>query len=166
MTQNCTVSDLFDLAITAEKEVARFYGQLSGVFRNHPPAVACWTRMASDEQAHVRELEGRLRSLSRAEMSQEADIELYEAARKNLSHLIGLLGMRTVRTLEDAYEIAYDLEYSEVNVVFQALLSRYGSVASNVDFVLSLIREHVGCLEQLAKECGGIGQMRDILSDK
>lgn len=38
MKQDFTISDLFDCAITAGKEVARFYVQLSEAFRNYPPA--------------------------------------------------------------------------------------------------------------------------------
>jgi hypothetical protein len=165
MTQKGTVAALFELAITAEKAAAHFYEGLSRVFRSEPAVAACWKGLMADELSHAEQLAGILAALPQADRSAESDAGIYERAAENLRRFSLLLNVRYIHHLEDAYDIAYELEYSEVNQIFQGLLTDYAQRPVDPDFALNLIRDHAGRLEGLLRTSGGPERMRSIVPD-
>ena len=119
----------------------------------------------SDELLHAEQLSRVLAELPQSVRAADADPGQYERTAENLRRFSLLLNVRYIRHLEDAYDIAYELEYSEVNQVFRGLLSDYAPRPSEPDFALNLIRDHAGRLEELLRTGGGPERMRNILPD-
>ena len=165
MTRTGTVAQLFNLAIAAEKAAAQFYETLSCAFQGEPDVAACWKGLMSDELFHAEQLSRVLAELPQAVRSSDADAVQYKSAAENLRRFSLLLNSRYIQQLEDAYDIAYELEYSEVSQIFCGLLSDYATRPGDPDFALNLIRDHAGRLEELLRICGGPERMRSIFPD-
>jgi hypothetical protein len=70
--------------------------------------------------------------------------------------------LSSVNTLDDAYEIAYWFEYSEVNTAFEVILSRFVPSDTRKDFVMDLISEHLAKLHSF----GDAGWRQGIKAQK
>ena len=165
MMHKGTVAGLFDLAIAAEKAAAYFYQGHSEAFRGEPAVAACWKGLMSDELLHKEQLSRVFAALPQTVRSADAEPGQYERAAENLRRFGPMLNVRNVQNLEEAYDIAYELEYSEVNLIFHALLGDYTPQPSDPDFALRLIRDHAGRLEELLRTSGGPERMRGVLPD-
>ncbi|HEY75920.1 MAG TPA: hypothetical protein G4O00_07045, partial [Thermoflexia bacterium] len=80
------------------------------------------------------------------QLAAPADPHLMEAARTAAS-LMAKKDWAGIETLEDAYQMAHEGEHSEINSVFEAVISEYFPVSVQQQFVQSQLREH---LERLA----------------
>lgn len=159
-----TTSDLFALAIAAEKAAMTFYQGLALSFLKLPEAAQFWEDLSRDEALHMQQLIEIRDTLSEIQLGETADPSLVETAQNELKRFAEKFDLKAVITLDDAYDIAYELEYSEVNEVFQALVSRYVSSDTRTCFVLSHIREHVSKLEDFSKRIADAETRRTILA--
>ncbi len=159
-----TILDLFVLAIAAEKAAMNFYKGLARSFSHLPEAAHFWEDLSRDEALHMQELIEIRNTLSENQLGETADPWLVEKAQNELKRFTEKFDLKAVVTLDDAYDIAYELEYSEVNEVFQALVNRYVSSDTRTSFVLSHIREHVSKLEDFSKRIADAETRRTILA--
>lgn len=159
-----TISDLFTLAIAAEKASMNFYEELAISFLHLPDAAHFWEDLSRDEAHHMQELIDIRNTLSDAQLHEPADPSLVETIQNELKRFAEKSDLSAVITLDDVYEIAYELEYSEVNAVFQALISKYVPSGTRTGFVLSHIREHVSKLEEFSKRIADAETRRTILA--
>src|SRR5271169_2137863 len=120
-----------------------FYEGLARSFSFVPPVSLFWEDMMRDEVFHMQELTDIRNTLSDEQLFELADQSIINGAQNELKRFAEKLDLKGVVTLDDAYEIAYELEYSEVNTVFRAIISKFVSSESKSKFVLSQIREHV-----------------------
>jgi rubrerythrin len=164
MTLTDTVSDLFALATAAEKAAMDFYSELWRMFSHVPQVGLFWEDMMRDEALHARELQEIRNTLTDERLSRPADPSVVAKARSELERFSRKLALTPVETLDDAYEIAYELESSEINAVLQAIISEFVSSEVRTNFVLSLIREHVSKLEDFSKSVVGADERRNILA--
>jgi len=146
-----TISELFTLAIEAEKAAMNFYSDLSLIFSHVPQVGLFWEKMAKDEVIHARELEDIRSMLTYQQLTMPSNSSLITKARRELGRFSAKFDIKSIKTLDDAYDIAYELEYSEVNTVFQAIVSEFVSSDIRSKFVLSLLREHVSRLEDFSR---------------
>jgi hypothetical protein len=115
----------------------------------------------NDEALHAKALQDIRDTLAAEQLDLPADRSLILKARRELQDFAVKCDFAAIRTLDDAYEIAYDLEYSEVNAVFQAIIGE--SVPSDVRLkFVTQIREHVSKLEDFSKTIADAERMRTI----
>lgn len=145
MNETGTVKDLLVLSISAEESARAFYSELSKMFGFMPDISARWKELMNDEDLHKTSLEKILRQLSEEELSSPAP-DILQKLRGTLSGNSLEDKLNSVKTLDDAYDIAYWLEYSEVNTAFEVILSRFVTSAERQGFVIDLIDEHVARL--------------------
>jgi rubrerythrin len=141
-----TVGELFDLLIGIERAAQTFYLRLTEMFAHEPRAAEVWWMMAADEGSHVQLLQRARDTLTPEQLAAPADPHLMEAARTAAS-LMAKKDWAGIETLEDAYQMAHEGEHSEINSVFEAVISEYFPVSVQQQFVQSQLREH---LERLA----------------
>jgi rubrerythrin len=158
------ISDLFALAITAENAAMNFYRGLSLIFSHVSPASLFWEDMMNDEALHARELRNIRERLTEDQLNMPADRTLIMKAEKELEVFSGKFNLSAISTLDDAYEIAYDLEYSEVNAVFQAIVGEFVSAEVRLRYVTQ-VREHVAKIEDFPKTVVDLERMRKIPAD-
>ena len=134
------------LAMSAEEGARAFYSELSRMFSHVPDVSARWQGLMNDEVLHKNRLEKIFLQLSEEQLCTTApDIlqKLRLALRDNSLEDI----LSSVETLDDAYEIAYSLEYSEVNIAFELILSSFVTSEDRKDYVLDLINQHIAKLD-------------------
>ncbi len=120
--------------------------------------------MMRDEASHVQQLMEIRNTLSDEQLFEPADRSIVSKAKHELERFEEKFDIKNIATLDDAYEIAYELEYSEVNMVFRAIVSQFVSSAARAKFVLSQVREHVSKLEEFSKSMAAAENRRIILA--
>jgi rubrerythrin len=148
-----TVEDLFERSIAAEQAARALYRGFAEQFSHAPEAADYWSDLAEDEESHIEGLKALYAALSPAERQAEADPEAFWKAEELASFSPGER-LRAIETLEEAYQLAHDLEYSEVNTVFEFILMTYWNDEERRQFARSQLREHVG---KLANPPGKMG---------
>lgn len=142
MTQGTTVADLFALAIAAETSAAELYRGLAVRFAHYSDVAEFWQRYVTDEIAHARWLARMQGNVSVEQLTARADLAMLENARHAAGKSVqALLGQ--VRTLADAYELVNELEHSEINAVFEFLISSFPTDQEVLSFLRAQLSEHV-----------------------
>ena len=145
MSDTETLAQLIELAIQLEKSAEALYRGIAAKFTHHPELEKFWMRHAAEELGHARWLE-RLRKTSSAEqLALPADPEMLKTAQKMLQFSVdNALG--NIKTFEDAYELAVDLENSETNAIFEFLITNYYADQDAVAFLRKQIKSHVASI--------------------
>jgi hypothetical protein len=129
-TGSMTTAVLFELAITGEQAAEDFYDGLAEKFGHETAVSDFWKAMASDEKQHIRTLENIRKTLTPAQLAAPADEFILRTAAENARVRIeDVLGM--VRNLNDAYILAHLWENSEVNRIFEFLVTKFIPVADD-----------------------------------
>ncbi len=148
-----TVNYVFQQAIKCEWKARRLYILFSKMFEDIPKVSAFWIELAKDEENHAKTLIQIHGTISNQQLNEEADKELMENIRKVLS-LVRKISIDLIKTLDDAYELAHELEFSEVNSVFNILATEFISDETRREITLSQLGNHV---EKLMKFNENIG---------
>ncbi|MEN8126636.1 MAG: ferritin family protein [Planctomycetota bacterium] len=163
MAQLITFSELINAAIAAEDAAQRVYLAFKAKFLNRMDVAEFWQAMADDESDHAQilaSIHGRvpiedLTMLVGVEMAEKA----YELQGLNVQELID-----SVSNLNDAYEIAYALESSEVNTVFNFLAIQFLSTDESYVIVSSTIDRHLLRLAEFTRTFGDAEHCRQVLA--
>jgi rubrerythrin len=145
MSDRQSVRILFEYAIAAEHYARELYGEFARLFAADPRVVAFWQRYAAEEMGHARWLEQLLKKLPPETCDAPADFDKLEAAR----HMIKVpltQALATVETLEDAYQLAHELESSEINTIFEFLLFTFADDPQATQFARDQLSDHVARL--------------------
>ena len=144
-----TVGDLFEQAILCERTAKAVYSQLTQMFPDTLDASIIFDDLARDEERHAMELEMVRDGLSEVELGSSADPEMTKKL-KEMGDLSVRKLLAPVNNLNDAYELAHELEYSEINKVFEVLAMKAVPTETQKSFVLAEIRQHFAKLDVLA----------------
>lgn len=154
-----TIGHLIDMAIQGEKLAEIFYLRLEKKFARYPSVAQFWTSYASEEAGHARWLM-RLRERADDErLLQPAEREVLRQAERALAVPIDDL-LAGICTLQDAYDVANELEHSETNAVFEFLISHFAEDAQAHAFLREQLNEHVGRLMFDLPKLLGTGSLR------
>jgi rubrerythrin len=153
MPNDQTIAALFELAITAEEAAQDFYLGLVEKFSHLPTIADFWQKMMEDEVLHVRALREIRASLTPDQFSAPVEPAIWWKA-KEVSRFSVQKRLNSVKTLEDAYQSAHYLEYSEINTVFEFLLTEFTSSDKSREFIASQLRDHVEKLTEFSETFG------------
>ena len=137
-----TIGDMLTVAIELEAGARRFYEGLAEMFAHIDEVAAFWRLFAADEAMHGSHLAKLRASLNVARLSEPANAEIMRAARKLLTPTAEEQ-LAEVRNLDDAYEIAHDLETSETNTIFRFMISEFSQDRRIVTALMRHLDEHV-----------------------
>jgi len=136
-----TIASLLAVAIRLEAHAREFYEALAGQFENCPDAARFWRIMAADEACHENRLIEWGSSLCAERRSQPVDAAMLRTGGSLLGTSIAdLLG--EIRTLDDAYEMAHDLESSEINTIFRFFIAEFAHEACVRSVLMQDLDEH------------------------
>ncbi len=145
MPDKATVTELFDLAIAAEKAAEELYHKLEAMFAHHREVADFWSKYATEEAKHALWLK-RIRDTSSPEqLSAPADPRVLQDARKILQFSIENR-LQDIENLEDAYQLVIELENSETNAIFEFLVNHFASDDKTQCFLKSQLNEHIARL--------------------
>lgn len=143
-----TVDELLALLLKAETAVQKFYLQLMEAFAYEPAVAEVWWMLGADEAGHIRLLEQVREALSPERLRSPADPLWLEAARA-AARFSPESTMARIRTLEDAYQEAHAIENSELNAVFEFVMTEYFPRPLQRMFIVNLLKTHVDRLNGL-----------------
>lgn len=136
-----TVGEILERAITIEKSVADLYAVFKKRFSHVPGMSDFWGDLRRDEISHIGELRVVYESMPVGKLG------ILESRAISLSVHRAMVSVEDVclskiQTLDDAYEIARNLEFSEINAIFEYLTMSLVSPSSKSDLIAYQIDEH------------------------
>ncbi len=136
-----TMDTAFAGAIEIEYKAADIYGQFSRLFSNVQELSDFWQGLSNDEVRHATTLRAVRESLAPEQLLNPCDKQVWDKVMRTQQMLKkDLVG--AINTLDDAYEAAHDLEFSEVNVIFKFLAAEVVPSDERKQFVHSEITQH------------------------
>ena len=162
MSQEATIQELIELAIAAEQSAHDLYDRLSSMFAHNPEISGFWRRYAAEETGHanwLRSLKGRL---SAEQLAEQADPSALAEATRSMEHSVDTL-LKDVENLEDAHQLASELEGSETNAVFTFLIEHFSADEKTRTFLRTQLGSHIGRLSvDLPVGFQGVGNRRAL----
>lgn len=143
---NTTVSDLIGLAIQVENTCRALYEGLEKKFAHTPEIASYWHGFAREEAGHARWLEDLRAKSSAAQLEKKADVETLQRAQQALE-FSSAQSAKNIHNLEDAYQIANELENSEVNTIFEFLITNYAGDPGTIAFLRTQLNTHTANLQ-------------------
>ena len=136
-----TIGRLFEHAIAIEYKAAGVYEKFSRIFSHVADLHDFWQRMRNDEVGHATRLKAIHQSLSLEQLGQIADKKMWNSVMRT-RQMFGTASVGTIETLDDAYELAHEMEYSEVNAIYKFLATEFVTAVDQEAFVYSQITQH------------------------
>ena len=143
-----TVAELFDIAIYLEAAGEGIYGHWRKLFADHPKVSAFWKEYQEEEFHHARLLRKIRENLTSEQLVAPADLEVYQAA-LNVQEDTKRIN-KDVETLDEALELASQIENSEINTILEFLVTYFSQEETTKEMVHHQMREHVETLNNLS----------------
>ncbi len=148
-----TVGEVLERAIQIEKSAADLYAIFSKRFSHVPGMSDFWKDLQRDEIHHMGELQV-IRETLPAEKLRSSESGATCASLNRALAAIGDVCLSEIKTLDDAYELAHDLEFSEINAIFEYLTTDLVSLSFLRDVVTYHIEGHQQKLVNFDKKHG------------
>lgn len=136
-----TIEAIFECAIEIEYKAADIYKEFSQLFSHIPEISAFWQGLIEDEKQHADMLQDVRNSLTSEQLLSPCDKELLERVAR-IQRMLSKITIESINNLNDAYELAHELEFSEVNTIFKLLATEFVLSKERKQFVISEITEH------------------------
>lgn len=161
MENDETWATLFELVIELEKAAADFYRGLAEKFSHVPKVSEFFIGMLMDEIQHVQVATNIRGSLTPSQLHDPAEPLLLRKVRETL-RCLDEDKLNSVRTLDDAYQMAHQLESSEIDTILKLLMSRFGDFDAEKRFAVLDIR-HADKLTEFFQASGSAEWRKSIL---
>jgi rubrerythrin len=158
-----TIHHVIQGAIEAENQSRHVYVQFSQMFAHVPDVAGFWQDLAYDEAKHAHTLKKTQDSLSSEQLATPADRKLLRSVAKTIA-LVDKISLETIRTLDNAYELAHELEFSELNYVFKCVAGDFIRQDEKKKIIFSEIEEHQRKLIDFIENFGDRISRRQILT--
>lgn len=158
-TRQVTIDAVFEQAIKAELRSAELYKHMAEGFSHSPGISEFWNGLRKDEVTHAKALKEIRKTLTDEHLAGNAEVDLATKARAVERFFEDL---PPITTLQDAYEIAHDLEYTEINVLFLLLIKQFISSEDRKRFFVSEIWDHQAKLVSFSVRFGGCEGRKEI----
>jgi rubrerythrin len=146
-----TIQVLCELAISWETQAHDLYVNFATLFNHEPKVSAFWIQMSKDESGHIKVLKDILKSIPDEKLLIVLSNEKWNSVIR-VEELIKDASTRKIQTLADAYEVAQQLEMSEVNTLFKMFVNDYLPDKEGHQFILSDVTGHVERLMRFGEE--------------
>lgn len=166
MKTSYLLKDIFSIAIAAEAKGVLLYEEFGRIFSHVPEAAELWKAMADDERIHEQKLRAIYETISEEQRHTYIDNPMVERTEKLVAGLSVPGIIRSVTSLDDAYETAYSLEHSEINAVMHFILTELVPWDMRYDFTSSMVGEHMERLEAFSQSVFNAERRRAISAVK
>ncbi|MBN2589876.1 MAG: hypothetical protein JXA96_08430 [Sedimentisphaerales bacterium] len=158
-----TANYVFQQAIKCEWKTRRLYILFSKMFESIPRVSTFWIELAKDEENHAKTLIQIQESMTKQQLNNKADKELLGNIRKVLS-FFKKISTDQFKTLDDAYELAHELESSEINSVFKILATNFISDETLKEITISQLGNHVEKLIKFNENIGNRTWRKEVIA--
>jgi rubrerythrin len=159
-TEN-TIDRLFVLAIEVEYKTAGIYERFSKLFQHVPGLSAFWKELHDDEIQHATTLQNVRKSLTPEQLLVHPAIEIWESV-MNVRQIVNKDVFGSINSLNDAYELAHELEFFEANTIFNFLTSKFIPSGKPEKFDYLAIVKHQQKLMDFSHSFGNREWRKDI----
>lgn len=139
------ITKLFDIAIECEYGATKLYKKFALLFSHVPEVSSFWKDLQNDEIEHARKLQHSRSTLSSKQLMESPSEKIWNNS-VMVHKKIKALSSTPVSNLNDAYEMAHELEYDEINSVFIFL-----SFENNNNLGDSKINPHIEIIKHREK---------------
>ena len=139
-----TISELFSVSLQLEREAQILYTKWANAFASYPEVASFWSQYAQEEADHARFLEEVRSSLSREQLMSGTGVTSFSTTFTLLQNLKQTEAK--IKNLDDAYVFAEAMEHSEINTLFEFLVSRSPRVEAELNKVSEKISKHINRL--------------------
>jgi len=146
-----TIQALFELAINWETQARDLYANFANLFNHEPKVSTFWIQLSKDESGHIDVLKDILKKTPTEKRLMEVGNEQWNSVTR-VEGLIKEASTRKVLTLDNAYELAHQLEMSELNTLFKIFVNDYLPDEEGHKFILSDVKEHIERIMKFGKE--------------
>jgi rubrerythrin len=132
--------ELLELSLEFEKNARELYKKWVGKFAGVPDVAAFWREYSADEDVHYRLLEELRARLSPDQLNALIESELVGDTRRMLAYL---QKEHNIEDLEQAFQFANMIEHSEVNPLFEVIMSHFEPDKEAITLLRSQLNEHI-----------------------
>jgi rubrerythrin len=136
-------SELLELSLSFEHTARELYKRWSELFSDVPDVAAFWREYASDEAVHARLLEELRKRLSPEQLATQIQNELAGDTKRLLAFL---QKDQNIENLEQAFHFATMIEASEINPLFEIIMSTFEPDQKAITLLQSQLNDHIGKL--------------------
>lgn len=136
-----TLSDLFECAIVNEMKAADIFSNFRDSYSFDERLYEFWNGMVQDEIMHADVLKKIHNELTDDKLNEKPDPKVCEYAEKAYQ-LISKIFKDNPKNLDEAYELAHELEFCELNEVYLILLKNKVGDDRAKEFIRSEIAVH------------------------
>ena len=149
MNNTATIAELLEKAIAVERGSEEFYRRLAAMFPDQQEVARFWLRYADEEKGHATYLVRMRERMSEQQLQGAADARMLDMMRKSLEYNLDQL-LDRIHTLEDAYQLAVEMENSETNSIFEALITNFSAadLAKSNSFLRVQLKYHIAALQE------------------
>ncbi len=143
-----TIGKLFDYAIELEKVTEILYRQMGKMFAHNHDVEQFWMHIADEERGHASYLERIRAGVDTKRLSEPAD----EKMMQDVQMCLGASSQKrldNIQNLEDAYQLATELENSETNTIFEFMIMNFSTdeLSKSQKFLRIQLNKHLAGLE-------------------
>jgi rubrerythrin len=152
---------IFDSAISFECKAAEVYEEFSKLFAHIQEISSFWREFVKDEIQHADTLQNICNSLTSEEFLSPCNEEI--SRKIDITHrMLNEVSIASIVNLDDAYELAHELEFSEVNAIFTLLTTKFFSSEECQEFIVSQITKHQQKLIDFTRNFGDRDWRKEI----
>lgn len=132
---------ILERAIESKEKVGQIYRRFAELFSHLPEVEDFWNKMSLNQITHADWLKEIKESMTEEQILSLPEVELVLKTH-SIRSLFNKHSDKEIDNLHDAYKIAHEFEFSEVNDLFKILSSELISSQKKKDFILAEIDEH------------------------
>jgi rubrerythrin len=148
-----TIERLIEAAIAIECQAAGIYQTFSEQFTQVPGLSAFWQSLNKDEIEHAAILKDTRSLLTPEQLSTQPGDKMWEDITV-IRRMMDQDPAAAVRTLDDAYELAHELESSETNAIFRFLAAECVPSGIRKELIHSVLERHLNKLTDFSQTFG------------
>ena len=135
--------ELLELSLGFEENARELYNKWTQLFASVPDVAAFWSEYSADESFHARVLEELRARLSPEQLATRIETELVGDTKRLLTYL---QKEQNIENLEQAYQYTNMIETSEINPLFEVIMTTFEQDEKTLTLLRSQLNEHIGKL--------------------
>ena len=131
---------------------------------HYEPQIRCfWAELAGEEKLHAKILRDIQKAISSEHLCELPNNHLFQDIQM-ATIFLDKCHPETVRTLDDAYEIAHEIEFSEINPIFKLLACSFIQKETRKKTLIAQLSNHQNKLSKFTNTFGDKNFRKEIIA--
>jgi pterin-4a-carbinolamine dehydratase len=161
LNSELVLGKILERAIDTKKKVGQIYLRFAELFSHVPEVENFWKRMNFNQTTHADWLKEIKESLTEEQILSLPEVE-WVLKTHSIKNLFDKHSAKEIDNLHDAYLIAHEIEFSEVNELFKMLSNEFISSEEKRNIILNAIDIHQQQIMDLPGKFNNGTMMKDI----